>query len=81
MCISLPQYLIVHFSAMVMKCHGVDPVNGDPNWISSLATLFNTDTIATGSRDGHIRIWSVGDQFKSIKPVNTIQVSGLTVIY
>jgi len=62
--------------AMVMKCHGVDAVNGDPNWISSLATLFNTDTIATGSRDGHIRIWSVGDQFKSIKPVNTIQVHG-----
>eukprot|EP00088_Acartia_fossae_P030393 TRINITY_DN3135_c0_g1_i3.p1 TRINITY_DN3135_c0_g1~~TRINITY_DN3135_c0_g1_i3.p1 ORF type:complete len:461 (-),score=88.09 TRINITY_DN3135_c0_g1_i3:2-1384(-) len=62
--------------AMVEKCHGVDSINGEPNWVSSLGTLYNSDMVATGSRDGSIRIWSVGEAFKSIIPVRTIELAG-----
>jgi len=62
--------------ALVERCHGVDPVNGEPNWVSALATLYNADMVATGSRDGFIRLWAIGDGFKSIKPVAQIQCDG-----
>jgi len=61
---------------LVEKCHGVDPVNGEPHWVSALATLYNSDLVATGSRDGNIRLWTVGEQFKSIKQIGSIQVDG-----
>eukprot|EP00088_Acartia_fossae_P015278 TRINITY_DN18347_c0_g1_i1.p1 TRINITY_DN18347_c0_g1~~TRINITY_DN18347_c0_g1_i1.p1 ORF type:complete len:458 (-),score=116.51 TRINITY_DN18347_c0_g1_i1:400-1773(-) len=61
---------------IVQESHGRDPVNSEPYWISALATLYNTDMVATGSRDGAIRIWSVGHGFRSITQVNTIQVDG-----
>jgi len=62
--------------ALVHHCHGVDPINQDPHWISALATLHNSDTILTGSRDGWIRIWQVGDGFKSLNEVHKIPVVG-----
>ncbi|XP_023344987.1 U3 small nucleolar RNA-interacting protein 2 [Eurytemora carolleeae] len=62
--------------AMVERCHGTDPVNGEPNWVSSLSTLHNSDMVLTGSRDGFIRIWSIGEGFKTIIPVGTIQCPG-----
>jgi len=54
----------------------VDPTNQDPNWISALATMHNTDTVITGSRDGWIRVWQVGEGFRSIKEVHKIEVAG-----
>ena len=67
--------LVLNCFCQVERCHGVDPVNGEPNWVSSLATLYNADMVATGSRDGFIRLWAIGDGFKSIKPVAQIQVN------
>jgi len=62
--------------AMVEACHGRDPVNNEPHWISSLATLYNTDMVATGSRDGDVRIWSVGAEFKTISLVKKFKMPG-----
>ena len=55
-------------------CHGRDPVNNTPHWVSALTTLYNSDLVVTGSRDGQIRIWSVGEAFKSITQIGSIKV-------
>ena len=44
----------------VQQSHGKDPSNEDPHWVSAVATLTNTDTVITGSRDGWLRVWQVG---------------------
>merc|ERR1712107_561559 len=61
---------------LVQRSHGTDPSNDDPNWISALTTLRNTDTVITGSRDGKIRVWQVGPGFRSIKEVHSVEVKG-----
>jgi len=62
--------------ALVEACHGRDPVNNTPHWVSALTTLYNSDLVVTGSRDGQIRIWSVGEAFKSITQIGSIKVEG-----
>ena len=56
--------------------HGADPSNEDPHWVSAVATLQNTDLVITGSRDGWLRVWSVGENFRSIKEVHKVQLAG-----
>jgi len=62
--------------ALVQNSHGVDQTNQDPNWISALATMHNTDTVVTGSRDGWVRVWKVGEGFRSITEVHKVPVAG-----
>jgi len=62
--------------SLVQHCHGVDQSNLDPHWISALATMHNSDTVLTGSRDGWIKVWQVGEGFKTIKEVHKFAVSG-----
>jgi len=62
--------------AAVQNCHGQDESNGDPHWVSALATLYNTDMVATGSRDGWVRIWKVGEGFKTLTQVQQIKMTG-----
>lgn len=59
----------VHFA------HGKSSV-GEPNWVSSIATLLNTDIVASGSCDGFIRIWKLENSFRTIKPLFEIPVKG-----
>lgn len=61
---------------MVQQCHGKDPVNGDPNWVSALATKHNSDTVVTGSRDGLVRVWSVGEGFRTVVQVGEVKIVG-----
>jgi len=62
--------------ALVQNSHGVDTSNQDPHWISALATMHNTDTVITGSRDGWVRVWKVGEGFRSITEVHKVAVAG-----
>jgi len=62
--------------ASVQRSHGTDDSNDDPHWVSALTTLNNTDTVITGSRDGWLRVWQVGEGFRSIKEVHRIEVKG-----
>ena len=62
--------------ALVQRSHGVDPVNQEPNWVSALATRYNSDTVVTGSREGLVRVWSVGEGFRSIRQVGSVAVVG-----
>ena len=56
--------------------HGIAVQNEEPNWISSIATLTNTDLVASGSQDGHIKLWKCDSGFRSLSPVMNIPVIG-----
>lgn len=60
----------------VADAHGRDESNNQPMWISSIATLLNTDLVASGSRNGVIRLWQCGDSFRSLNPLFEIQLTG-----
>ncbi|KAF7391129.1 hypothetical protein HZH66_009609 [Vespula vulgaris] len=60
----------------ISEAHGKDENNGQPNWISSIATLLNTDLVASGSQNGEIKLWRCGDSFKSLHPLFTIKLVG-----
>ncbi|GJQ67081.1 putative U3 small nucleolar RNA-interacting protein [Trypoxylus dichotomus] len=58
------------------EAHGSNPTTKEPYWICSVATLINTDLIATGSQDGHIKFWKLSDNFKSINLLFAVDVMG-----
>ncbi|KAL3101082.1 hypothetical protein niasHS_001542 [Heterodera schachtii] len=45
-------------------------------WICAVATLPYTDLVASGSADGWLRLWSVGQNYKSIEPVDAFHLPG-----
>ncbi|OCF33789.1 ribosomal RNA-processing protein 9 [Kwoniella heveanensis BCC8398] len=48
-----------------------------PRWITSLAALRGTNLFASGSYDGHIRLWAIEQSMKSFSPLNiTIPLEG-----
>lgn len=58
----------------ISEAHGSD--NEVPRWITSLATLLNSDVFASGSYDNHIRLWKVSDAYKNIVPLFSIEICG-----
>lgn len=58
----------------VPEAHG--SCNEVPRWITSLATLLNSDLFASGSNDNYIRLWKISDSYKNIVPLFSIEVSG-----
>jgi len=62
--------------AFISNCHGIDPVNNEPYWITAVSTLYNSDMVITGSREGSLKIWSVGEGFKSINHLANIKLPG-----
>ncbi|KAK0168629.1 hypothetical protein PV327_002407 [Microctonus hyperodae] len=62
----------------VKLAHGKDNSNGQPMWISSIATLLNTDLVASGggSRDGVVRLWQCGESFKSLTLLFEVNIIG-----
>ncbi|KAK4871918.1 hypothetical protein RN001_016042 [Aquatica leii] len=61
---------------MVKEAHGCDTTNSQPNWITSVASLVNTDLIASGSHDGFIRIWKLESNFRKISLLFSIEIEG-----
>ncbi|XP_017783630.1 PREDICTED: U3 small nucleolar RNA-interacting protein 2 [Nicrophorus vespilloides] len=60
----------------VKVAHGVDSTNGQPLWITSIATLVNTDLIASGSHDGSIKLWCLEKGCKNISEMFSIPLTG-----
>lgn len=56
--------------------HGCDPVTNQAYWICSIATLINTDLIASGSQNGYINVWKLGSHFRSLNLLFKIEVLG-----
>lgn len=48
----------------------------EENWISSVTSLQHSDLIASGSKDGCIRLWKCGSNFKSLTPLFSIRMVG-----
>jgi ribosomal RNA-processing protein 9 len=49
-------------------------VKGEPRWITAVAAQPFTDLVASGSSDGFIRLWKVSPNWKSLDPVDTIEM-------
>lgn len=58
----------------VTEAHGSE--NSVPRWISSLATLLNSDIFASGSYDRLVRLWKVADAYRNITPMFSIEING-----
>ncbi|KAK9883301.1 hypothetical protein WA026_001482 [Henosepilachna vigintioctopunctata] len=61
---------------VIKDAHGIDPTNGQANWICSIATLTNTDLFATGSCNGFVKLWKLGENFRSAQFLFEIPVVG-----
>ncbi|KAF8497522.1 WD40 repeat-like protein [Russula emetica] len=48
-----------------------------PRWITSLGTLRYSDFFASGSWDGHIRLWKVDPKVKIFSPMGSVPVPGV----
>lgn len=60
----------------ISHAHGLDLTNGEPNWISAIATLPMTDLIASGSCDGFIRLWKCANGFRQLQQIQLIPMVG-----
>ncbi|KAI8504098.1 pre-rRNA processing protein [Branchiostoma belcheri] len=58
----------------VRGAHHTEGSDQQECWVSAVAALTNSDLIASGSSDGHIRLWQCGDNFKSVQPLFSIPV-------
>ncbi|KAK4323667.1 hypothetical protein Pmani_005640 [Petrolisthes manimaculis] len=64
-----------HFS--VKAAHGLQE-NGQPNWLTAVAALINTDLVASGSMDGQVRFWHLDTRSKRFfKQLFSVQVTGI----
>ncbi|WAR26070.1 U3IP2-like protein [Mya arenaria] len=48
----------------------------EENWISAVAALHNTDLVASGSKDGCVRLWKCMNDCRKLEPVMAIPVVG-----
>ena len=46
------------------------------SWITSVAALKNSDLVATGSCDGHVKIWRCEEKFINLKLLFSIKIDG-----
>ncbi|XP_037790416.1 U3 small nucleolar RNA-interacting protein 2-like isoform X2 [Penaeus monodon] len=57
--------------------HGYQ-ANGQPHWITAIATLVNSDLLASGSMDGFIRLWKINTgRQRGLEPILSIPVAGV----
>ena len=59
----------------ITRAHGSDSSNNDPRWISAITTLHNTNLIASGSCDGHLKLWKCGEKFRSLIEIASFPIS------
>lgn len=60
----------------VQEAHGFDTPNSEPYWITAVASLLNTDLIASGSYDGTVKLWKASDNFRTLTQIHTIALTG-----
>ncbi|KAH9508146.1 pre-rRNA processing protein [Bulinus truncatus] len=60
----------------VRNAHGPNEGVGDENWISSVAALQHSDLVASGSKDGFVRLWRCSADYKCLSSLFNIPVKG-----
>lgn len=61
---------------VIENSHGTNATNQEPYWISAVAPFVNTDLVASGSREGFIKLWKLENNFKSANLLFKIPVEG-----
>ena len=61
--------------ASVLNAHGMES-SGNPNWVSSIASIKMSDMAASGSNDGYVRIWNANALNRSLEQVAAVKVEG-----
>ncbi|KAJ1525829.1 hypothetical protein ONE63_009030 [Megalurothrips usitatus] len=60
----------------VMNAHDKDQTTNEPNWIISVASYLNTDLAASGSMNGQIMLWKIGQGCRTLVSLFHIPMSG-----
>ncbi|KAI4880993.1 hypothetical protein NFI96_012562 [Prochilodus magdalenae] len=62
----------------VKQAHGLHGSAGleAANWVSSVAALHNSDTVASGSHNSAVQLWKCGQGFRDLKPLFSIPLVG-----
>lgn len=60
----------------VENAHGINITNDQPNWVSAVGALANSDLIVSGSNNGTIKFWRCTNNFKSLLPLFNVPVKG-----
>jgi len=60
----------------ISSAHGTNTVNDQPNWISAVGALANSDLVVSGSCDGALKFWRCTNNFKSLLPLFSLSVKG-----
>ncbi|KAB7494525.1 U3 small nucleolar RNA-interacting protein 2, partial [Armadillidium nasatum] len=63
--------------SVIPAAHGKNPENNEPFWLTSVASLVNTDVIASGSSDGFVRLWKVDHSRRKLEEMFSIPVKGV----
>lgn len=56
--------------------HGCEIGRREGRWISAMASCKMTDLVATGSHDGHLRLWEANSDNRTLNPTASIAVDG-----
>lgn len=62
--------------SVLSNAHGHDDTNNEPNWITSVTCLPNSDLIVSGSCDGYLRFWKCGENFRNVFPLFSVPLVG-----
>jgi ribosomal RNA-processing protein 9 len=62
--------------ALTPNAHSTDGKNTAENWISSVTSLTYTDLVASGSKDGEVRLWQCAKDFRKLTPLLSIPLPG-----
>lgn len=55
---------------------GPGGVAGNPNWISSLASVKMSNVVASGSNDGYVRLWTANAEERQLTALCAVPVQG-----
>ncbi|KAL1265991.1 hypothetical protein QQF64_004018 [Cirrhinus molitorella] len=62
----------------VKQAHGSHGNTGleEPNWVSSVAALLNSDIVASGSHNSSVQLWKCGQGFRSLELLFSVPMAG-----
>lgn len=60
----------------VENAHGINNINDQPNWVSAVGALANSDLVVSGSNNGTLKFWRCTNNFKSLLPLFSVPVKG-----
>lgn len=60
----------------VKEAHGINPQNKLPFWVTAVASIKNSDLVASGSNSGSVKLWKLENSFRTISLCFDVPVCG-----